>query len=276
MSSFREVQLTGYEILNAVVDLCEKHNITYYLGWGTLLGAIRHEGFIPWDDDIDIEMPVEDYRRFLRIARKELPEDLFLQTYFTDSGYNEMWAKVRKNDTASIPLIWKDLDIHWGIGIDIFPMVGVYQNVLLRKLQMKMYAICRMLIGKDMLVAMKSNELANPKLRMFYLLPRACRIAFCRVLEQFVFKGTKGSDSITSACMSVNNIVEKKSLGNGKLKRFESREFRIPDDYHSILEKRYGDYMTPPPESERNGHEGSLGKIICDCEKSYKEYTGRC
>ena len=86
MSTFREVQLKGYEILKAVVDLCEKHNLTYFLSGGSLLGAIRHDGFIPWDNDIDIEMPVKDYRKFLRIAKDELPQNLFLQTYFTDPG----------------------------------------------------------------------------------------------------------------------------------------------------------------------------------------------
>ena len=84
MSTLRETQLCGVEILKDVVEICEKHKIAYYLSYGTLLGAVRHQGFIPWDNDIDIEMPVEDYKRFL-------------QTYSSNLGYNEMWAKVRRN-----------------------------------------------------------------------------------------------------------------------------------------------------------------------------------
>ena len=83
-SAIRDAQLHMLNILKCVDGICRKHNIPYWLSSGTLLGAVRHQGFIPWDNDIDIEMPVEDYKRFL-------------QTYSSNLGYNEMWAKVRRN-----------------------------------------------------------------------------------------------------------------------------------------------------------------------------------
>lgn len=272
MSTFREVQLKGYEILNQVVDICEKNNLTYYLSSGTLLGAIRHDGFIPWDNDIDIEMPIKDYRKFLRIAKKELPSNLFLQTYYTDSGHSEMWAKVRANGTTSIPIAQKNLDLHWGIGIDIFPLAGVYSNHVLRKLQTKLHGVCRTLLVKEFLAATGQEVLIPKKIRLLYCLPRKLRALICRCLEGFTFRNPDKEQTVSIVFSQINYKVNREAYGNGIMKKFESRNFMIPQDYDHILTRLYGDYMTPPPESERNGHEGCLGKIIYDCEKDYREY----
>lgn len=125
MSTMREMQMCAFGILKEVARVCEKYDLTYYLDFGTLLGAVRHKGFIPWDNDIDIEMPIEDYRRFLKIAPREISGDFFIQTYRSDPGYNLLWTQVRANNTTSMPLMYKDWDIHWGVHIDIFPLVGV-------------------------------------------------------------------------------------------------------------------------------------------------------
>ena len=272
MSTLREVQLKGYEILNQVVDICEENNLTYYLSSGTLLGAIRHDGFIPWDNDIDIEMPLKDYRKFLQIAKKELPENLFLQTYYTDPGYNEMWAKVRANGTTSIQIAWKDYGIHLGIGIDVFPLVGIYKNPFLRKLQVKLHGLCRTLIAKDYVVAVNPTELQNKKLRMLYTIPRSIRVGICKLLEHFTFRDPSKEENVSIVFMEINYAVKGNAYDSSVKKKFESREFLIPQDYDHVLTQLYGDYMTPPPESERNGHEGTHGRIIYDCDRDYYEY----
>lgn len=272
MSTLREVQLKGYEILNHVVDICEKNGLTYYLSSGTLLGAIRHDGFIPWDNDIDIEMPIKDYRKFLEIARMELPDNLFLQTYYTDPGYNEMWAKVRAIGTTSIPVAWKNLNMHMGIGIDIFPLVGMYGNPFLRKWQIKLHGLCRALLAKDYVEAVNPAEPLNRKLKAMYTIPRKIRIGICRILERFTFRDPAKEEKISIVFMEIKDAIDKKAYVESIKKRYETREFMIPKDYDHVLTRLYGDYMTPPPESERNGHEGSLGKIIYDCDRDYQEY----
>lgn len=110
------------EILKIVHNICKENNITYFLDGGTLLGAIRHGGFIPWDDDVDISMPRKDYEKFLCIAPNYLPEDLLLQTSETEPGYDQPFAKIRKKGTLLLEFneTGKENYNH-GIFIDIFP-----------------------------------------------------------------------------------------------------------------------------------------------------------
>lgn len=96
MHKMTNVQHIELEILKKIDEVCKKHNINYWLDSGTLLGAVRHQGFIPWDDDIDIGMLREDYEKFLKVAQKDLGDDYFLQTRSTDKNYPLVFAKVRK------------------------------------------------------------------------------------------------------------------------------------------------------------------------------------
>ena len=88
--NLKKLHETEIEILDAIVEICDLHQLKYYLIGGTLLGAIRHCGFIPWDDDLDIAMPRRDYNRFLKIAKKELNSKFFLQTCTTDKNYGRI------------------------------------------------------------------------------------------------------------------------------------------------------------------------------------------
>ncbi len=117
-----EAQKIMLEILQEVHRICQKHHITYWLAAGTLLGAVRHRGFIPWDDDMDIAMTWKDYERFLKIAPSELKEGFFLQTKDTDPAYPFPFAKIRKNNTLLIETgETGEEPYHHGIFLDIFP-----------------------------------------------------------------------------------------------------------------------------------------------------------
>ncbi len=122
-STLRELQLCELQILKDVKRVCDNHRIKYYLSSGTLLGAVRHQGFIPWDDDIDIMMPYDDYRRFLKVAQGELGEQYFVQNSETDDSYAFAYTHIRKNNTA----VLRDWDLmnfsHHGVWIDVFPLV---------------------------------------------------------------------------------------------------------------------------------------------------------
>ena len=124
MDNLRKLQLCEYEILKAVVEVCDRHQLKYWLMCGTLLGAVRHKGFIPWDDDVDICMELKDLLRFVKFAKKELPSRYFVQTPKTERRGKWLFCKVRKEGTLCLQKGEdKTEDFHQGIWIDIFPLI---------------------------------------------------------------------------------------------------------------------------------------------------------
>lgn len=273
-STMREIQLCTFEILKEVVRICDKYDLTYYLDYGTLLGAVRHKGFIPWDNDIDIEMPIGDYRRFLKIAPKEISKDFFIQTYKSDHRFNLLWTQVRANNTTSMPIKYKDWDIHWGMHIDIFPLVSVLDNEVSRKLQSKGLEICRALINKEYLQACEPNELTgNRTLKLLYKLPRSLRENLCSAILRVILKDPFKSKYCSGLDCEISFRIDTAAYRNKTRVEFEGELFAAPEDYDHVLTAIYGDYMTPPPESERHfGHEGVHGKIIYDHTTDYRVY----
>lgn len=122
--NLRKLQLAELEILKDFIRVCNELKLTYFLDSGTLLGCIRHEGFIPWDDDIDVSMPREDYEIFLEKGQALLKREYFLQSYKTEPNYTLNFAKIRNSNTTFIESSVKDLNINHGIFIDIFPIDG--------------------------------------------------------------------------------------------------------------------------------------------------------
>ena len=121
----RQAQLIMLEMLVEFDAICQKHNLKYWLDSGTLLGAVRHKGFIPWDDDIDLSMPVEDYNKFIEIGASELSENIFFQTKETDPNFKFDYMKLRSNRASIVEFHeeGRDVGYHQGVFIDIFPML---------------------------------------------------------------------------------------------------------------------------------------------------------
>lgn len=119
--TLRKVQLAQLEIGKEIKRVCDENGIKYFLDSGTLLGAIRHKGFIPWDDDMDMGMLREDYERFIEIAPKELKPEYFLQTWKTDKSYPYAFAKIRKKGTVFIEAVSQKTNAHNEIFVDVFP-----------------------------------------------------------------------------------------------------------------------------------------------------------
>ena len=123
----RKAQLIMLDMLIEFDVLCKKHQLQYWLDSGTLLGAVRHQGFIPWDDDIDLSMPVEDYNKFLKISGSELSNDIFFQTSKTDKNFKFDYIKLRSNKASIVEFHEKDKQVkyHQGVFVDIFPMLTI-------------------------------------------------------------------------------------------------------------------------------------------------------
>lgn len=133
----REIQLFKLGILEDIAAICDKHNIKYILHYGTLLGAIRHNGFIPWDEDIDIAMPWNDYKQFAEVLTKEYSDKYFAQNNWTEPKFPLLWTQIRVNGTTCMPAAYCDHDIHWGMCIDVFAAIDEEPQLKMKKRTIK-------------------------------------------------------------------------------------------------------------------------------------------
>ena len=272
----RELQLVENEILLAVVDVCEKNNIEYFLSSGTLLGAVRHGGFIPWDDDIDIEMPIQDYRRFLEIAQLSLGERYFVQTFMTDPNWNFAYTRIRKNNTTCMDSYYSACRIHHGVWIDVFPVVSLNPGISLT-ITKKLISVSNFFQIQNRVDCHKEEyEEEYGKLwiwlvNAFSKLPMRTRQRIHTALLNLVFNARpEKCTHMANVWGNITTVFPKEVyLGEPQRITFEGNLLKAPHDYIRYLEIKYGDYLTPPPPEERHGHGGD---VIVDLENSYENY----
>ena len=267
----RELQLYKMRIMEDVISFCERNSIRYFLYGGTLLGAVRHKGFIPWDDDIDLAMLWEDYKKFLKMAPAGLGDRYFVQTFSSDPGYFCLWTQIRVNKTTSLPKKYRKLNIHWGMCIDIFPIIGVKENGLGRQIQYKQIQIAKSLISVEMIKA--CDESVSGIQKVFMILPGAIRRRLAQWTISLAAKGTSKAaflDELGTWDFSPRFTAD--SWKSNSLVPFEGRVFNAPGDPDKVLTEAYGDYMTPPPIEKRGGHELFFREQIIDVEQDYSWY----
>lgn len=263
----REHQKVMLEMLKIIDSICKKNKISYMLFAGTALGAVRHEGFIPWDDDLDIIMLRQDYEKFMHVAPKELDAD----RYFLQKEFSEHWpmffSKLRKNNTACIErYIPRDEKVHQGVYIDIFPCDNLSNNKIKRNLQ---FLASKMIIAKSI---KKRGYLTDSKLKKIVLL--VSDIFPKRWLLEFV-RNEKELDSdyvhtfFAAASKYEKNIFPREWFKNRTEKLFEGEYYPISKNYKEMLTKIYGDYMILPSETERKC---KVHAEILDLEHSYEKY----
>ena len=248
----KKIQLS---ILKEIKNICEKENITYYLAYGTLLGAVRHKGFIPWDDDIDIMMPRKDYDRFIHLTKNNAFEVISIET---NNKYIYSFAKAVDYNTK---LVVEGIrcSLQMGVYVDIFPIDNVGNSYKEGKQFFKSNSI---LFGLS--VASNWNKYIkgrtdNKKRNLLRFL------SFClsRVVPQVwihekynksISRRKKLKDKYVAVCMSpygIKEIMPVSVYSNPKQISFEGELFNVPNKYDCYLKKIYGDYMTPPPPEKR-------------------------
>lgn len=264
--SVRDVQLKTLECLKEVDRICVKNQIPYFLSWGSALGAVRHKGFIPWDDDIDIGMMYPDYLKFLEACKTDLDcHRFFLQTPHTDYNTLVSYAKIRMNHTTSMEIQYSHIKMHWGICIDIFPIRNAPETLKKRKELLFWSNLYRLILRRKVLEGPKKTVL-----NVFCTLFSEKKLR--RKLEKRI--DSLCPDHRTESVFEMGAIREQKAFYPRKLIEgimmlsFEGSEFPCPENVDDYLTYMYGDYMTLPPESERTGHTGAL----IDLEKGYTEY----
>ena len=258
------------EILEKVAAICEKHNIQYYLGDGTLLGAVRHKGFIPWDDDIDVLMPWEDYKRFISIAQEELGDLYFLQTNKTDPNWYRAYATVQKRGTAAIGN--KRYHAHQSIWIDIFPLANMSSKIEIQVKKLSLRISNYVLMDHYMKINEEEfRELLTPVgyalCRGFYHIPYKIRYALHEHIVNWVCSG-KGRKYTPEIWCSITDVYPYKCF-NGKPKKvkFEKRLYDAPNKTKLYLRTNYGpDYMTPVIQPK------NMDNMFIDLENDYTKY----
>lgn len=240
--------------------ICEKHDIKYFILAGTLLGSVRHKGFIPWDDDMDIGMLREDYNKFLDVCKKELDEKYFLQTWDTDSEYPFSYAKIRLKNTHFIEAFSEKSKMHNGIFIDIFPFDAVPDNAFAQKIQGIKYFVCKRLlwIKKGLGENIKANKKKYLKYNLFLFVSRFFKY---ESIKNYFYKTQLKYNHFTTEKIVTDgsNRYKKESIkrnwaDNLVLTAFEGEEFYSFRDKEEYLTYFYGDYNKLPPENERNTH----------------------
>lgn len=265
--SLREAQLMMADILEAIDNICEKHNIKYFLDAGTLLGAVRHQGFIPWDDDADIGMLREDYNKFIEVCKKELPQNLFLQTFETDKYYNvfPVPCKIRYNGTILFESELKDnYKMHNGVYVDIIPYDSLPKSRFVYKIQR--------VISFNILKSLKRIANMPDKLSFKNLFT----YSFYKIVSlTFPYKRRKKFFDFLIKWNDVNSeymgygvdtfwfeYIYKKEYFFDLIKlNFEGKQFYAPRNYDAVLKQLYGDYMKLPPENERVWHSKEIKKL---------------
>ena len=250
----RELQMIELNILLEVDKICKKHNITYYLGEGTLLGAVRHQGFIPWDDDLDILMFREDYENFIKVAQQELPEKLVLLNHSTFPKYHLPFTKiVTKENKGFINVLDDSLNDYNGPYIDIFPIdllpfdASSKECKKLKKIRWYRYLL---------LFKVNYKSVNSFKKFIYRIISKILPFSF---LHNKIYKlSTKYNNekcdyaaNLASSYPTNKQIVTKKVYGKPQFVEFEGHLLPVPRYYKKLLRTIYGDYEKLPPIEQR-------------------------
>jgi len=273
-----EVQRIITNLLGMFDAYCQEHNLKYYLHAGTLLGALRHHGIIPWDDDIDVSMPRKDYERLLSLQEKEpFPEPFFLASYKTikDSSYPYQWAKLEDKRTKIKETIFPNGRKDAGIFIDIFPLDHIGND---EKAQRKEVHHC--IAYKIFLLAYYDYKDPRAYLRWFWKLTKFMLKIFYRTGNDLhrkadkVFANADGNtDWITDLWgWDMQGITPTLWLDDGRGIRkemFSGKTYPVPIESEKVLVHTYGDWQKFPPEEQRKAAHGYEYEIEPDITLDY-------
>lgn len=265
-----EIQL---EILDEFIRLCHKHDLRYVMMGGSCLGAVRHHGMIPWDDDIDVGLDRSDYNRLIEICKQELKPEYFFQHFDTEKNTGFIFGKIRKNHTQMIEEYDKHIDMHHGIWIDVFPFDYVADDMEQFKRDYH-----RVLFLRNLLVVKQGYKMPDKYgwiQKVEYFFARLFTKLISR--EQLIFmlkdEMTKYNESTTNTLFPYGCAwAEKERISKDEFydtisMDFDGRSVSVFRSYDSYLKRMYGNYMEIPKDKEgTSGHQ--VSNVILNDEES--------
>ncbi len=265
--TLRRVQLAQLEIAKELRSACEKIGVKFFLSCGTLLGAVRHKGFIPWDDDMDFGMLRSDYEKFIKEAPGVLGKDYFLQTWDSDPDFGYPFAKLRRLGTKYVEAISEGSSEHCELFIDIFPYDKIPNDAkIIAKTRRKLKLFYNILFMKTGLKpwARESAFLGRMKQRIKYFPMRVLGLLYSKrgLKKRLTALACKYTDTDAEFCYDqwghevIKYLYPTELFTSVKDAEFEEEIFPVPQGDIRMLEINYGDYMQLPPEDEReNRHQ---------------------
>ena len=259
--------------LKAFASFCEERGLTWFAIGGTLLGAVRHKGFIPWDDDVDVAMPRKDYDKLVAFA-KEFPKPFVLEEYRYNKEFQSYFAKLRSEEIELLETVTEEADKRRGYLIDIMPLDGTPDNAMLRKLYFARVLFLRFLCG----AANVHTGILTSRPKWEQRVLKVCRVlklykvitkekVYQRMDKVFRRQRAEASKQIGTimGAYKTREIVPAEYFG---LKEepvylvFEDMQIRAPKQYELYLTHMYGEYKNLPPENQRKVHyQGTLVKL---------------
>ncbi|WP_294409592.1 LicD family protein [uncultured Ruminococcus sp.] len=239
-----------YEIIQRIDKVCNDNGLRYYLIGGTLLGAVRHGGFIPWDDDLDIAMPRADFQRFIAIAARELGSEYHLSWITTDPQYFLRFAKVCKNNTSFVENLGRGSYSDFGIFVDIFPLDVT--NGYNKKIEY------RRAISKKLEIAMHLRRENVHDIK--HLLAKIVPNPVLHYISTAVMRSKSSKSGSYYSNFGSQYAIKKQTMpiswfAEGICIQFEDGEFSAPKEYQRVLESIFGpNYMQLPPKNSRRTH----------------------
>ena len=273
-TELKELQSKILELVSYFDSFCKENKIVYYLMGGTALGAVRHSGFIPWDDDFDVFMDRENYLRFLSVAKYNLDTDKY---YFQQENTKELplyFSKIRMNNTTFIEKDVVGRDIHHGVYIDIMCLNSASSVRSIRYLQ---YLSARILSAKALSERGYITNSTLKNLVLFiakYFLPSFFAKLLLKFVRSFNGKNTAYIGHFFGRAPFKRTSFKTSYLGNQKYIKFNSLNLPVPEFVEKYLTIRYGNrYMELPSEKEKMKYPSHA--FIVDTKKSYKEYMNK-
>lgn len=252
--NLEEIKKSGYELLVNLNKYCEEHNLQYFLSNGTLLGAIKYSGYIPWDDDVDVFLPREDYDKLVRDYVDS--DDIKLFAMERQCGYKFPFAKLCDMHTLKQEVYQPiDKSINLGICVDVFPLDDYSNNRIIAKLQAVFIYVKLTLFALSQMDTFKKK---NPIKMVIYKMARI--IGFDRITKFVLWKPRNNKNESRYignrawAIYGMKEVLPRELFSYAIKAKFEDDEFPIPVGYHEYLSSLYGDYKKDPPADKQVTH----------------------
>ena len=271
----RDLQLYMLDILKEIDRICKKYDIQYFLAYGSCLGAVRHKGFIPWDDDIDLHMKSDDFLKFMEVCKTELGDKYYLESHFNNVQSYQFWNQFGVKNSTSINMSMSHVHRAWGICVDIFPIFPYSKESNVQKKRRKIFSLMKLLSLKYYHVGTLQQARGVDKIKkmIHYFLPdninlKLFRYCFRKLCEP-VENQQESCLSSYSLYMSPKEWFENEWFDDIIRMEYEGEKFPCPIGYEKYLKSLYGDYMQIPKNKIKHSDDPNVVVKFDECYETY-------